>query len=86
MATRFPLLFEIEKRKRCFIAERLTDNGVKWMWKRAPKEKMEMGEISQLERILTSVSIKNCPDLWSIKLAADGVFRVHDLRALIDLK
>ncbi|KAL4585058.1 hypothetical protein LXL04_009671 [Taraxacum kok-saghyz] len=59
LATRFPNLFELDKRKTCFIGERVGPNNLKWAWKRSPNNPLEMAELGRLNGELLQLHVSD---------------------------
>ncbi|KAJ9559084.1 hypothetical protein OSB04_013698 [Centaurea solstitialis] len=83
---RFPTLFDLDKKKRCLVADRVASNQLSWGWKKTPKTSMEITELVALSDLLSSINISGMEDKWRSKLSSDGDYYVHDLRHLIDIK
>nr|XP_043618752.1 uncharacterized protein LOC122590605 [Erigeron canadensis] len=59
----FPLLFALEKRKSCLVAERVGFEG-RWDWYRRPRSEAEIKEWRRLCRLLDEVSLNSNTDSW----------------------
>lgn len=80
----FPLLYDLDSRKRCFISERLGTNNVNWVLRTAPRDPMKLAELGTLSEVVRSIQISESEDRWIFKLSGDGNFCVCLLRRLID--
>ncbi|KAL4567347.1 hypothetical protein LXL04_022930 [Taraxacum kok-saghyz] len=86
LSERFPALFNLEKRKSSFIAERFEDNKFRGYWKRNPSDSDEIRELQDLRGFTDSISLSNGLDIWKSKLSSTGEFLVQHVRNLIDSK
>ena len=86
MASRFPNLFCLDKRKSCFLADRLSPQGAIWAWEKKPALPADIQELQQLSRVLEGRTLNQEQDSWRSKLSSDGKFYVHDIRKLVDSK
>ncbi|KAL4592668.1 hypothetical protein LXL04_005671 [Taraxacum kok-saghyz] len=86
LASRFPLLSQLSRRKTCVVAERLNRSDWQWHWKRKPKSLEKLEELRDICDLLEGFSGSSQPDSWRFKLSGDGVFQVRELRALIDAR
>ena len=84
LASRFPRLYTLDKRKSSFIAERLDPNIGEWKWRRKPAGQAETDELQDLQLLVDSVNLSREDDTWNAELSADGKFYVHDVRNLMD--
>lgn len=84
LASRFPLLFNLDKRKMCFISERLTSQSPSWAWKKANFDYLETLELNSLNGVVSSTILSNRLDFWVSRISSDGIFHVRCLRSLID--
>lgn len=78
LVARFPLIFELDKKKHCFVNERIFSEGVNWKWKKAHSDSREISELSQLDELISSFLVTNAPHAWSSKISTDGSYYVHD--------
>ena len=86
LASRFPLLFKLDKRKTNFISDRVRGSVVVWDWKRKPKSVSEVNELQILNSLLDGIVGVDQQEGWIFKLSGDGKFKVCNLRALIAAK
>ena len=84
MSSKFPKLFELEKKKSAFVAERMIGNQPVWNWKRRNLDPGESYELTELLGIISQYPTSAGPDIWKAKMAGDGNFRVHDIRQSIN--
>lgn len=82
LASRFPFLFGLDKRKSCFVSERLTVSWPIWSWKKMVLCSLEVAELHNLYGLVSSVFLSNKPDTWRSKLLKDENFYVKDLNSL----
>ncbi|KAJ0877928.1 putative reverse transcriptase zinc-binding domain-containing protein [Helianthus annuus] len=65
---RFPRLFRLDGNKRCTVADRIPEgNGsgmIGWIWKRYPSSELEIEELIQCHRYLSSVVLSTREDYW----------------------
>lgn len=57
LKSRFPRLFELDKKKYCYISEIFVGNAISWAWMRFPKCSMEILELGSIFGIVNSISI-----------------------------
>ncbi|KAI3524565.1 hypothetical protein L1887_03224 [Cichorium endivia] len=76
----FPELYRIEKRKRCKVADKLSDNRFSGVWLAAPSTADQIRELSSLHMLLAAFQPVGPSDRWSCTLAPDGVFYVNLMR------
>lgn len=86
LSVKFPQLFELDKRKTCFVAERLCHGQPNWAWKRDNLERLEVEELNNLIGLLFLVVLSNGPDTWNSKLSCDGMFHLYDVNHFINSK
>lgn len=84
--SRFPSLSILDKKKSCFVSERILPNEFKWAWKRNPSSDQELADINSLSGLISNVVTSHGLDQWISLLSGDGVFHVRELRCLIDSK
>lgn len=83
-ASKFPQVFSLERRKYCFVEERICPDIGGWAWKRRPNCQEEYDELNMLRRILSNHSRSDAEDILRAKLSSDGRFLVSSVRKLID--
>ncbi|CAH1452517.1 unnamed protein product [Lactuca virosa] len=84
MKTKYPRLYELEKKKSCKVSERKNEGGNMWNWRSCP---IVAGCSSELERLVNdmdSIRLQPGVDQLSCLLSADGKYRVNLLRKKID--
>ncbi|KAL4580976.1 hypothetical protein LXL04_017182 [Taraxacum kok-saghyz] len=84
--SQFPRIFILEKKKSCFIAERISVNGFVGAWKKKPSTFDELQEVRDIHSYASSICLGDGLDCWSSKLSTDGSFIISDLRYIIDAK
>nr|KAJ0213776.1 hypothetical protein LSAT_V11C400197820 [Lactuca sativa] len=55
-AYRFPLLFELDKKKSCLASDRCNPHNMDWAWKKLPSSPLEFSELESLKEIIESYS------------------------------
>ncbi|KAL4570525.1 hypothetical protein LXL04_026181 [Taraxacum kok-saghyz] len=58
---KFPLLYELESLKSCYVTERITDSSYTWKWKKALRGEAVMTEFLELCSILNNIRITVTP-------------------------
>ncbi|KAL4560863.1 hypothetical protein LXL04_033019 [Taraxacum kok-saghyz] len=84
LKTRFPMLFELDRRKSCLLSKRVSSTGFQGRWKRRPKDNAELAEQRDLEGVVNSITIRSESYNLTSSLSTDGVYHVRDLRDLIE--
>ncbi|KAL4558843.1 hypothetical protein LXL04_037046 [Taraxacum kok-saghyz] len=84
LADRFPQLFDLDKKKSCFISERMRSGTADWAWKRRPSGPTEIADLDSLTGLMTQLRLSDGTDSWVSLLSPDGSFAVRDFRSLID--
>ncbi|KAL4563185.1 hypothetical protein LXL04_027221 [Taraxacum kok-saghyz] len=86
LAARYPLMFQIARRKYSFVAEYIQGADVDWKWKRKPSSPQEIEEFQRIDFKVVDLNRPNQKDSRMFSISGDGIFRVNILRALIDSK
>ncbi|KAL4574598.1 hypothetical protein LXL04_021432 [Taraxacum kok-saghyz] len=81
LASVFSSIFELDKRKSCFLAERWEDRQFKAAWRRNPASQQEISELNDLQNLIRSIVGSNLGDAWKFKLANDGNFHLKHLQS-----
>ena len=82
---RFPNIFNLDRKKSCFISDRIRSNRIfSWNWKQIPSNQLEITKLNALSSALSHVKLVHGRDKWSCKLSSDSNFYVNHLRNLID--
>lgn len=63
LVSRFPNLFALDKKKYCFISDRLSLHGVSWDWKMMSCLPMELLDLTTLCELLNGFSLSSSPVL-----------------------
>nr|KAJ0192616.1 hypothetical protein LSAT_V11C800391510 [Lactuca sativa] len=84
LKSEFPLLYVMEKKKSCTVAERITNNGPLWQWKSTPVDYGTCLELDRLNRSIAKFRIKSGSDKWTCPLDKEGRYTVASLRMKID--
>ncbi|KAI3497002.1 hypothetical protein L1887_39382 [Cichorium endivia] len=80
----FPDLYKLERRKTCFVSERITPNGVCWRWKNSPSNPCEIDQFNRLIQAVNSISLSFRSDSWVCTVAPEKLFHVAAVRCAID--
>ncbi|GJY92839.1 RNA-directed DNA polymerase, eukaryota [Tanacetum coccineum] len=80
---KFPRLYALEVDKDCYVDIKLKV-PVASSFRRMVRGGVEASQLAQLNDILGSVSVSNSEDRWVWDMNGDGVFRVKDVRNLLD--
>ncbi|XP_071686815.1 uncharacterized protein [Rutidosis leptorrhynchoides] len=77
----------LESHKEATVAERISNiNSTSignWDWSRTPSGRA-MDELTELNNLISSVSISNCPDSWKFSLDTSGTFTTSTMSNLIN--
>ncbi|GJR22835.1 hypothetical protein Tco_0971362 [Tanacetum coccineum] len=65
------------------VADKLHPS-LSFSWRRSVRGGIESQQFNHLSSLLDSVSLSNSEDRWVCDLSGDGVFRVKDVRNLLD--
>ncbi|XP_023747685.1 uncharacterized protein LOC111895862 [Lactuca sativa] len=85
LASWFPNIFKLDKKKSASILERRAEEGFVAKWKKAPSSPVELMELSQLQSIIRNFIFSSELDSWKFSLTHDRIFRVDTLRYQADL-
>ncbi|KAL4578724.1 hypothetical protein LXL04_014854 [Taraxacum kok-saghyz] len=85
LASRFPRLVALDRRKYCSVAERLDPVNGGWRWKRKPKTREELEDMNTLSDIIRNRQLTSSQDRMTSRLNSEGTFYVSDVRKLIDV-
>lgn len=77
-------LYQLEKKKSCLVSDRITSHGTVWDWKISPHSLVELRDIEQLSRSLSSFCPSNRNDVWRCELDSSGAFSVGVIREFLD--
>ncbi|GJZ06346.1 RNA-directed DNA polymerase, eukaryota [Tanacetum coccineum] len=80
---KFPRLYALETNKDISVADKLHPS-LSFSWRRSVRGGIESQQFNHLSSLLDSVSLSNSEDRWVCDLSGDGVFRVKDVRNLLD--
>ncbi|GJV02712.1 putative reverse transcriptase domain-containing protein [Tanacetum coccineum] len=80
---KFPRLYALETNKDISVADKLHPS-LSFSWRRSVRGGIESQQFNHLSSLLDSVSLSNSEDRWVCDLSEDGVFRVKDVRNLLD--
>ncbi|XP_071704175.1 uncharacterized protein [Rutidosis leptorrhynchoides] len=82
----FQRLFMLESHKEATVADRILNvNSTSienWDWSRPPSGRA-MDELTELNNLITSVNISDCPDSWKFSLDASGIYTTSTMSNLI---
>ncbi|GJV52623.1 RNA-directed DNA polymerase, eukaryota [Tanacetum coccineum] len=79
----FPRLYALENCKDCYVADKLL-SSVTSSFRRTVRGGAEAQQLSRLLETLEPVILSNMEDRWVWDMNGDGVFRVKDVRNLLD--
>ncbi|GKC60164.1 hypothetical protein Tco_1087762, partial [Tanacetum coccineum] len=79
----FPRIFALENDKSCTVAAKLQD-GLERSLRRQVRGGVEAQQLSQIQELISSSFLANMEDRWVWTLNGNGLFRVSDIRILID--
>ncbi|GJR17198.1 RNA-directed DNA polymerase, eukaryota [Tanacetum coccineum] len=79
----FPRLYSLENCKDCYVADKIL-SSVTTSFRRPVRGGHEAQQLSCLLEILEPVILSNMEDRWVWDMNGDGVFRVKDVRNLLD--
>ncbi|KAI3510949.1 hypothetical protein L1887_18090 [Cichorium endivia] len=80
----FPSLYNLEAKKKCLVAERITSEGFSWDWGAAIRSREQSLELHNLVGLLGSFQQSERPDQWWCPLAPDGKYYVDVMRKRMD--
>ncbi|XP_022031914.1 uncharacterized protein LOC110932975 [Helianthus annuus] len=84
---KFPLLFDLEKNKACFVSARLHSGqliiGFNWGWHRAISAVNEQQQFAELLILLSGSAITAGADLWATQIGGSGFFSVGSVKKCI---
>ncbi|GJZ43010.1 RNA-directed DNA polymerase, eukaryota, partial [Tanacetum coccineum] len=80
---KFPRLYALETNKDISVADKLHPS-LSFSWRRSVRGGIESHQFNHLSSLLDYVSLSNSEDRWVCDLSGDGVFRVKDVRNLLD--
>ncbi|KAI3506473.1 hypothetical protein L1887_28832 [Cichorium endivia] len=84
LKSKFPMLYNLESRKRSTVADRVS--GVGFVWDRDTNllSSDQLSELHQLRRLLGSCCLVDEPDQWICPWSPDGKFHVDIIRSRLD--
>lgn len=81
---KFPLLYELESVKRCYVTERVTNESFTWKWKSLPHGDDVISEFIELCSIPNYIRISPVPMGLKFKLNSDCIYIVNKMKMCID--
>nr|KAJ0222698.1 hypothetical protein LSAT_V11C200080000 [Lactuca sativa] len=84
LATRFLALFVLDKKKSCYIEERILNNRFVGAWNRIPSSYIEIEELRGLSGSTEEMVLSNESDIWKSKLSPNEIFPFMICVACID--
>ncbi|KAI3517218.1 hypothetical protein L1887_16430 [Cichorium endivia] len=81
---KFPNIFQLEKKKRCKVEERVRSGHHLWDWKARPTSSEQVSNLNALVSLLGLFQPNQSLDQWTYALADDGKFHVDVLRHKLD--
>ncbi|XP_071719220.1 uncharacterized protein [Rutidosis leptorrhynchoides] len=86
-STQFHRLYMLESYKNATVADRIApfnnSNKGKWSWLRTPTGRTS-NELTELNNLLTTVSLSDIPDSWKWSLDTSGAFTTYSLAKIIN--
>ncbi|GKA41680.1 RNA-directed DNA polymerase, eukaryota [Tanacetum coccineum] len=79
----FPRIFALENNKSCSVADKLHDGLVRSL-RRQVRGGVESQQLSLLHDLISSTLLSNVEDRWVWNLNGSDLFRVSDIRNLVD--
>ncbi|KAL4581777.1 hypothetical protein LXL04_006305 [Taraxacum kok-saghyz] len=73
---KFPLLYEQEIAKRCYVTERITDSQFTWRWKAAIRGEEIMAEFINLCTMINNIRMTPVTLGFRFNLNRDGITRL----------
>ncbi|XP_042756535.1 uncharacterized protein LOC122197122 [Lactuca sativa] len=81
---KYPALFELDARKKCTIADRISGSTFTWNWKSHPSD-LGLGPAVQALIIdLSRIQLAHGTDQYKCKLTGDGKYTVSSVRKVLD--
>nr|GEU38472.1 RNA-directed DNA polymerase, eukaryota, reverse transcriptase zinc-binding domain protein [Tanacetum cinerariifolium] len=84
LRVRFPRLFSLETDKESTIASKLGSSSVDASFRRSVRDGVEQHQWDDLNFVSHSVTLSATKDRWICDLNGDGVFRVKEVRTILD--
>nr|GEX60280.1 RNA-directed DNA polymerase, eukaryota [Tanacetum cinerariifolium] len=84
LRVRFPRLFGLETDKESTVASKLGSSLVDAFFRRSVRDGVERQQWDDLNSVLGSVTLSASKDRWICDLNGDGVFRVKEVRTILD--
>nr|GEV83348.1 RNA-directed DNA polymerase, eukaryota [Tanacetum cinerariifolium] len=84
LRVRFPRLFALETDKESTVASKLGSSSVDASFQRSVREGVERQKWDDLNSVSCSVTLSASKDRWTCDLNGDGVFRVKEVRTILD--
>lgn len=81
---KFPSLFELEARKKCLVADRLSGSTISWNWKSHPPDLGQGSVVQALTNDLSGIRLVQGVDICKCKLIGDGMYIVSSVRKILD--
>ncbi|GJY78322.1 hypothetical protein Tco_0484123 [Tanacetum coccineum] len=81
----FPRIFALDNNKSCSVYVKISE-GLNSSLRRPVRGGVESQQLSLLNDLVSSVSLSNSEDRWVWNLNGSGLFRVCDIRNLLDEK
>ncbi|KAL4576975.1 hypothetical protein LXL04_013076 [Taraxacum kok-saghyz] len=80
----FPLLYKLDRIKKCKVADRINSDGTNWDWRPAPSSSSQKFELERLRDRIGDFTPLDDDDRWRSGITDDGMYRVKALRYKID--
>nr|GEY75844.1 RNA-directed DNA polymerase, eukaryota [Tanacetum cinerariifolium] len=84
LRVKFPRLFDLETDKESMVASRLGSFSVDASFRRSVRDGVERQQYDDLNSVSGSITLSASKDRWICDLNGDGVFRVKNVRTILD--
>ncbi|KAL4581006.1 hypothetical protein LXL04_017212 [Taraxacum kok-saghyz] len=84
LQSRYPRLFQLDKKKSAVVADRFRGDAVQWAWNKKPSSGLEVRDLAVIEAEVAGTALSNPEDSWISLIAGDGRYQVSDIRGLLD--
>nr|GEX48806.1 RNA-directed DNA polymerase, eukaryota [Tanacetum cinerariifolium] len=84
LRVRFPYLFALETDKESMVASKLGSSSVDASFRRSVRDGVERQQLDDLNSFSGSVTLSASKHRWICDLNGDGVFRVKEVRTILD--
>ncbi|XP_023770251.1 uncharacterized protein LOC111918865 [Lactuca sativa] len=81
---KFPLLYELESVKKCYVTERVANESFTWSWKSSLRGEAVLSEFVEICSILNNIRLTPVSLGLKFNLNLDGMYTVNMMRRCID--